>query len=35
MLKGVFKEGDKVLVTLEDGKPNFTKVLPLELSLKA
>ncbi|MEN3186131.1 MAG: ATP-dependent Clp protease ATP-binding subunit [Atribacterota bacterium] len=35
MLKGVFKEGDKVLVTLEEGKANFTKILPLELSLKA
>ncbi|MGQ9473935.1 MAG: ATP-dependent Clp protease ATP-binding subunit, partial [Candidatus Caldatribacteriaceae bacterium] len=35
MLKGVFKEGDKVLVTLEDGKPSFTKVFPLELSLRA
>lgn len=35
MLKGVFKEGDKVLVTLEGGKPSFTKVFPLELSLRA
>ncbi len=34
MLKGVFKEGDKVLATLEAGKVSFTKVLPLELSLR-
>ncbi|HXL02408.1 MAG TPA: ATP-dependent Clp protease ATP-binding subunit [Candidatus Atribacteria bacterium] len=35
MLKGVFKEGDRILVGVEGGKINFTKLLPLELSLKS
>ncbi|MBP9015021.1 MAG: ATP-dependent Clp protease ATP-binding subunit [Candidatus Atribacteria bacterium] len=35
MLKGVFKEEDRILVGVEEGKINFTKLLPLELSLKS
>ncbi|MCS7241543.1 ATP-dependent Clp protease ATP-binding subunit [Candidatus Caldatribacterium sp.] len=35
ILSGVFKEGDRIVVTLEDGKISFTKFAPLELSLQA
>lgn len=35
ILNGVFKEGDRIIVTLEDGKISFTKFAPLELSLQA
>ncbi len=34
ILQGVFKEGDRILVGVEEGKIKFTKLLPLELSLK-
>lgn len=34
ILSGVFKEGDRIVVTLEDGKISFTKFAPLELSLQ-
>ncbi len=35
ILKGVFKEGDRILVSCEEGKLRFTKLLPLELSLQS
>uniref|UniRef100_A0A7V3YMM7 ATP-dependent Clp protease ATP-binding subunit n=1 Tax=Candidatus Caldatribacterium californiense TaxID=1454726 RepID=A0A7V3YMM7_9BACT len=35
ILNGAFKEGDRIIVTLEDGKISFTKFAPLELSLQA
>jgi len=35
ILSGAFKEGDRIVVTLEDGKISFTKFAPLELSLQA
>jgi ATP-dependent Clp protease ATP-binding subunit ClpC len=34
ILSGTFKEGDRIIVTLEDGKISFTKFAPLELSLQ-
>lgn len=34
ILKGVFKEGDRILVGVEEGEIHFTKLLPLEFSLK-
>ncbi|MGQ9622300.1 MAG: ATP-dependent Clp protease ATP-binding subunit [Candidatus Caldatribacteriaceae bacterium] len=34
ILQGVFKEGDRIVVTLEDGKISFTKFAPFELSLQ-
>ncbi|MDK2896895.1 MAG: ATP-dependent Clp protease ATP-binding subunit ClpC [Candidatus Atribacteria bacterium] len=35
ILKGTFKEGDRILVSLEEEKVSFTRILPLELSLKS
>ncbi len=34
ILQGVFKEGDRILVGVEEEKIKFTKLLPLELSLR-
>lgn len=34
ILSGAFKEGDRIIVTFEDGKISFTKFAPLELSLQ-
>jgi hypothetical protein len=34
ILRGTFKEGDRILVGLEDEVLRFDKMVPLELSLK-
>ncbi|MEI6157967.1 MAG: AAA family ATPase, partial [Atribacterota bacterium] len=34
MLRGCFKSGDRIFVSMEDQSLRFTKILPLELSLK-